>query len=151
MNLTIYGTMDGANNWFRELNRTFNKLGHCQSRADPCIRIHHSSLGYTITSTYTDDVAGGSSTSAAGIKVREELAEQYEITDLGRPNKCLGMSILVDDKTGDISLHQRTLIEKTIDEFGMTEAKPKYTPLPTNVNLSNSQPVPIPIKDAMFM
>jgi len=28
MNLTIYGTMDSANNWFRELNKTFNHLGH---------------------------------------------------------------------------------------------------------------------------
>jgi len=37
MNLTIYGMMNGANNWFRELNKTFNELGHHQSRADPCI------------------------------------------------------------------------------------------------------------------
>jgi hypothetical protein len=28
MNLTIYGTMDGTNNWFRELNKMFNDLGH---------------------------------------------------------------------------------------------------------------------------
>ena len=37
MNLTIYGMMDGTNNWFRELNKMFNCLGHQQSRADPCI------------------------------------------------------------------------------------------------------------------
>jgi hypothetical protein len=35
--------------------------------------------------------------------------------------------------------------------FGMTEAKPKYTPLPPNINLSNSQPVPIPSEDKLFM
>ena len=143
MNLNLYGTMDGANNWFRELNQTFNKLGHHQSKADPCIRIHHSDLGYTITSTYTDDVAGGSSSHAAGLKVREELGKAYEITDLGRPDKCLGISIVVNDKTGDILLHQKPLIKKILDVFGMTEAKPKYTPLPPNVNLSDSQPTPI--------
>jgi hypothetical protein len=108
-------------------------------------------LGYTITSTYTDGVTGGSSTTAAGIKVRKDLGKAYEITDLGCPNKCLGMLIVVDDKTGDISLHQVTLIKKIIDTFGMSEANPKYTPLPPNVNLSNSQPIPISNKDIIFM
>jgi len=28
MEFNIYGTMDGANNWARLLNETFNKLGH---------------------------------------------------------------------------------------------------------------------------
>jgi Reverse transcriptase (RNA-dependent DNA polymerase) len=37
MNLTIYGTMDDANNWFHELDSTFTKLNYCQSCADPCI------------------------------------------------------------------------------------------------------------------
>jgi hypothetical protein len=87
MNLTIYGTMDSVNNWFCELNDTFCTLGHHQSRADPCIRIHHSELGYTITSTYTDDVTGGSLSTEAGIQVRGDLGKAYEITDLGHPNK----------------------------------------------------------------
>jgi hypothetical protein len=151
MNLTIYGTMDGANNWFKELNGTFENLKHRQSRADPCIRMHHSDLGYTITSTYTDDVAGGSSTHAAGLKVRADLGKAYEISDLGRPNKCLGMSIVVDEKSGNISLHQKTLILKILVTFGMEEAKPKYTPLPPNVNLTDSQPTPIPNNDVVFM
>jgi hypothetical protein len=151
MNLTIYGTMDGTNNWFHELNDTFRTLGHHQSRADPCIQIHHSKLRYTITSTYTDDVAGGSSGTEAGIQVRGDLGKAYEITDLGRPNKCLGMTIMVDDQTGDISLYQKPLIGKILDTFGMMEAKPKYTPLLPNVNLSNSQPVPIPSEDELFM
>jgi hypothetical protein len=151
MNLTIYGTMDSANNWFHELNETFCNFGHCQSRANPCIRIHHSKLGYTITLTYTDNVTGGSSSTAAGVQVREDLGKAYEITDLSRPNKCLGMSITVDDQTGDILLYQKMQIKTILDTFGMTEAKPKYTPLPPNVNLSDSQPVPIPSEDRLFM
>jgi hypothetical protein len=151
MNLTIYGTMDGVNNWFHKLNETFRNLGHRQSRANPCIRIHHLELGHTITSTYTNDIAGGSSSTAAGVQVRGDLGKAYEITDLGHPNKCLRMSIMVDDQTGDILLYQKTLIGKILDTFRMTEAKPKYTPLPPNVNLSDSQPVPIPSEDKLFM
>ena len=61
------------------------------------------------------------------------------------------MSIVVNEQTGDISLHQQTLITKLLETFGMLEAKPKYTPLPPNVNLSNSQPTPIPHNDIIFM
>jgi len=35
--------------------------------------------------------------------------------------------------------------------FGMTEAKPKYMPLSMNINLSDSQPMPISDEDATFM
>jgi hypothetical protein len=118
----------------RSFNSTFKELQHRQSRADPCIQMHHSNLGYTITSTYTDDVAGGSSTHAAGVKVREDLGKAYEISNLGQPNKCLRMSIVVDDQMGDISLYQKTLILKILEIFEIEEAKPKYTPLPPNVN-----------------
>jgi hypothetical protein len=129
MNLTIYGIMDSTNNWFRELNKTSKELGHHQLRANSCIQIHHSDLGYTIASTYTDDVANRSSSTAAVIKVRKDLSTAYEITDLGHPNKCLGILITLDDTTSNIALHQITLIKKVIDIFGMSEANLKYTPL----------------------
>jgi hypothetical protein len=61
------------------------------------------------------------------------------------------MSIVVDDQTGDISLHQKTLILKILETFRMEEAKPKYTPLPPNINLTNSQPTPTPNNDMIFM
>jgi hypothetical protein len=55
-----------------------------------------------------------------------------------RRSECLGMSIVVDKKSGNISLYQKTLILKILVTFGMEEAKPKkYTPLPPNVNLTD--------------
>ena len=83
MNLTIYGTMDGANNWFQELISTFTKLGHCQSHANPCIHIQWTDDGYTITGTYTDDVSGGSSSMKTETQTKSELGDNYEITNLG--------------------------------------------------------------------
>jgi hypothetical protein len=151
MNLTIYGTMDGANNWFHELDGTFTKLNYRQSRADPCIRIQWTKDGgYSITATYTDDVTGASSNVDVMKAAKSELAKAYEITDLGRPNKVLGMTIF-HHKSGNISIHQRQLILKIINVFGMENANPKYTPLPPNINLNDTQPMPIPVSDAEFM
>jgi hypothetical protein len=153
MNLTIYGTMDGTNNWFHELDNTFTKLNYCQSRADPCIRIQWTKEGsYTITamSTYTDDVTGASSSSDVMKTTKSELANAYKITDLDRPDKVLRMTIF-HHQSGNISIHQIQLILKIINVFRMEKANPKYTPLPPNVNLTDMQPIPIPPSDVVFM
>ena len=150
MNLMIYGTMDGANNWFRELNSTFTKPGHRQLCADPCIHIQWTDNEYTITGTYTDDVSGGLSSMKTEMQTKSELGDNYEITDLGRPDKVLGMTLIHHD-SGNISIHQKPLIMKTVIAFGMQNANPKYTPLPPNVNLMDSQLNPIPLVDTEFM
>ena len=151
MELNIYGTMDGANNWARLLNTTFNELGHKRSRADPCMRIQYTKDGgYTITATYTDDVTGASSSNEAESQTFSEIEHKFEVTDHGRPVVILGMGCVLHDN-GDISIHQKALIVKALVDHGMTECNPKYTPLPPSVDLFNSQPLPIPDEDKFFM
>jgi hypothetical protein len=60
------------------------------------------------------------------------------------------MGTLLEDN-GDISIHQKPLIVKALADFGMTDCNPKYTPLPPSVDLFNSQPLPIPEEDKVFM
>ncbi|GLB45342.1 hypothetical protein LshimejAT787_2200050 [Lyophyllum shimeji] len=151
MNLNLYGTMDGANNWARLLNKTFTELRHRQSTADPCVRIQYTSDGgLTVSATYTDDVLSGSSTDAAETQTVSEIGKAFEITDHGRPNVVLGMSI-IHHASGNISIHQKPLIMKALTTFGMANANPKYTPLPPNVNLADTQPTPIPPNDEIYM
>ena len=151
MNLTIYGTMDGANNWFYELDNMFKKLNYCKSCADPCIRIQWTkNSSYSITATHTDDVTSASLSIEAMNTAKSELANAYKMTDLDHPNKVLGITIF-HHQSGNKSIHQKQLILKIINVFGMENANAKYTPLPPNVNLNNTQPVPIPVSDVKFM
>ncbi len=53
---TIYGTMQGAHDWYETLTTTYDKLGYITSRADSCVRYKKEGDGYTLTDTYTDDV-----------------------------------------------------------------------------------------------
>jgi Reverse transcriptase (RNA-dependent DNA polymerase) len=55
---TIYGTMQGAHNWYQTLNKTYSNLRYTSSRADPCVRFKKEGGNYTLTDTYTDDVFG---------------------------------------------------------------------------------------------
>lgn len=59
---SIYGTMQGSHDWQATLAEGYKDDGYTTSRADPCIRFRRDGDEYTITSTYGDDVCGGSST-----------------------------------------------------------------------------------------
>ncbi len=148
----MYGTMDTGNAWFHELNNTLVAQGHKQSRADPCIRLLKNGAERTYTCTYTDDVSGASTSDEEGQRVRKEIGEVYEIKDLGKHNSVLGMMVEHDKEDGTISLHQKNLILKMLENFGMSDCKPKATPLPVGslMNLE-TQPQPIPDVDKEFM
>lgn len=85
----IYGTMQGAHDWFKTLATMYNKLSYY---IDPCI---HPKWGkdrsFTITDTYTDNVWGASTLLAKAKDRKVELAEHWEIKDVGENKYFLGM------------------------------------------------------------
>jgi hypothetical protein len=89
-----------------------------------------------LTSTWTDDILGASSTEKGQVKAKEELARSYELKDLGKARFILGMKIERDDETGDVRLSQKAYCERTIERFKMGNAKPRSTPLPAALTLS---------------
>ena len=59
---TLYGTMQGAHDWAENLDKTFEGHGFYKSRTDPQIRSRIYDDELTVTSTWTDDTLGASST-----------------------------------------------------------------------------------------
>ena len=81
LDYTLYGTMQGANNWWDSLDKEYNQLGYYRSKADTSVRSRNVDGEITITSTYTDDVTGISSSVAGAEKAQDELGLQYEVKD----------------------------------------------------------------------
>jgi len=107
---TLYGTMQGAHDWAENLDKTFEGHGFYKSRTDPQIqsRIYDDEL--TVTSTWTDDILGASSTIEGERLVKSQLGSSYEIKDLGKAKLILGMHIDRNPQ-GDITLSQRAYCE----------------------------------------
>ncbi|ESK82085.1 retrovirus-related pol polyprotein [Moniliophthora roreri MCA 2997] len=108
-------------------------------------------LGNTITVTYTDDVIGVSDTEEAKEVSVKEIGAAYDFRFYGEPDVTLGITIRRNPETGDVSIHQCPLIEKVIEGHGLQNAMPKFTPLPSNLTLIDSQPIPIPLEDSDYM
>ncbi|KAG5734041.1 Copia protein, partial [Termitomyces sp. T112] len=115
----LYGMMDAANNWWGTLDVDMTRLGYKRSEADQSVRSREQNGERTITSTYTDDTSGMSSSEEEAVRARKELGEKYEVKDL--------------------VLDQEEYLRRTLEKFGMADCTPKYTPLPSGVILSRSQ------------
>jgi hypothetical protein len=150
LNKSLYGTMDAGHNFQHEVVGSFESLGYYRSLADPCIHSRVVDDVHTITSTYTDDIFGISSTTAGGRTASEELDTCFDTKDLGEPTYILGIEIKRDANAGTISLSQRTFFERVLVEFGMADCNPKPTPLPIGIVLSESD-CPTTDEDKAYM
>ena len=131
--------MDGTNNWWGMLDNEMGELGYYHSKADPSVRSRHADRNITITSTYTNDMTGISSSKQEAERAKEELGWMYETKDLGDANLVLGIRIDRDRDAGMISISQRAYLEWVLERFSMTDCNPRTTPLPPGIVLTKEQ------------
>jgi hypothetical protein len=134
---TIYGTMQGAHDWYETLTETYNQLGYTTSRADPCVRTKVDGNGYTITNTYTDDVFGASKTDREIEERKKEIGEVWEIKDVRETEYFLGMRVQQDLKMEMVTLTQRPYWEHIISRYNLGHISPQNIPLPVGIILDN--------------
>jgi len=80
---TLYGTMQGAHDWAKNLNRTFEGHGYYRSKTDLQIRSRVIGDELMIMLIWTDDILGALLTIKGEIQAKDELQSSYEIKDLG--------------------------------------------------------------------
>jgi len=85
--------MQGAHDWAKNLDKTFEGHGYYKSQADPQIRSRVYDDELTLTSIWTDNILGTSSTTEGKHLAKAELGLSYEIKDLGKAKLILGMQI----------------------------------------------------------
>jgi Reverse transcriptase (RNA-dependent DNA polymerase) len=93
---TIYGTMQGAHNWYETLSKTFDELGYIKSHADPCVQFKEGDGNYTITDMYTDDIFGASKSDEEIRERKGEIGSVWNIKDVGETEYFLGMRVQQD-------------------------------------------------------
>lgn len=146
---SIYGTMQGSHDWQETLTAGYKADGYITFWADPCIQYRRNGEDYTITSTYGDDVCGGSSTVADRARVIADLSKWWEANKV-TSQVLLGMTICQDQESKAVTISQKTYFQHMLAHFGLEHVRCRSTPLPPNVKLRES-PTPLPEQDRQFM
>ena len=67
------------------------------------------------------------------------LSTEFEMKNLGKAQKILGMEVKRNRKQGNLFLSQAGYVKKVLEKFNMAEAKTVQTPLAAHFRVSSSQ------------
>ena len=68
-----------------------------------------------------------------------QISQKFKIRDLGEAETFLGMEIVRDRKRKTLKIKQTKYIENMAERFGLTDAKPVYTPMDPKINLQKAK------------
>jgi hypothetical protein len=139
--VSVYGSKQGAHDWYAEVKNFFTDLGYSVSVADEAVFYLYHGDKFTIVAAATDDFTViADSTESANHLIQKQLTERFEISDLGPLNWLLGISITRDVKARTISLSQQAYIEQIITRFDLQDARTMVTPMVPGIDLSFDSP-----------
>jgi len=106
---------------------------------DHCCYIKNLDESYIILLLYVDDMLiAGSSINEINL-VKQQLAKEFEMKDLGPAKQMLGMRISRNRSEGTLKLSQEKYIQKVLSRFSLHDAKIRNTALGSHLNLSKEQ------------
>ena len=123
---TMYGTIQGALQWFREMVKALTYLQWIRNTCDPCLHYKWIDDKLVVFLLWVDDclVAGPEE---VVIKETTKFRELYDTTDEGIMDEYVGCSIERTDTY--LKLTQPVKIQRLIDEFGYDGSKALSTPV----------------------
>jgi hypothetical protein len=122
----IYGLKQAARAWWGQLAESAKSMGFKGLWADTGIYIYRSQKGVVVMITYVDNIISLGTKSLAEEK-KSMFMNSWECRDLGSPTEFLSMRI--KRKDGRIYLDQTNYLDKILEHFGMTNARPARTPM----------------------
>jgi hypothetical protein len=75
--------------------------------------------------------------------LKDELKSVFKVTDLGSPQKIIGIEIDHNHAEGKLKISQAQYIENLLAKYGMTEAHTVSTPMDPSVNLDEVPEGPV--------
>jgi hypothetical protein len=102
---------------------------------DAGIYYHLDDRGTTIIILYIDDITILSDSLNNIKSVKSALFKRYEMTDLGEISFYLGVNIKRDRSNKRLEIDQSRYVDEIVNRFGLSDANPVCTPLPSGTDV----------------
>ncbi|MBY3556005.1 hypothetical protein HGI15_21915, partial [Modestobacter lapidis] len=136
---SLYGLKQSPRMWYQKFDSYAQQIGFTRSHADHCVYVKREGEMFVILTLYVDDMLLIGNSTKMIRTVKDLLAKQFEMKDLGAANFILGMHIRRDRARRRLWLGQERYIEGILKKFNMTDCKPVGTPMSVGVKLSAEQ------------
>ncbi|CAL5321498.1 unnamed protein product [Camellia sinensis] len=135
---SLYGLKQSPRDWFERCTQAMLQYGFKQSQADHTLFVKHFLHGKTTTLiVYVDDIVFTGDDVEEVPRLKEYLANEFEIKDLGSLKYFLGIEVALS-KVG-IFICQRKYVLDLQKETGMLGSKAYDTPLELGLKLCEDQ------------
>jgi hypothetical protein len=133
----IYGLKQASRAWNQQFHGVLIELGFERTYSDAgvYVRHQHTGGGLLIVVLYVDDITIMGSSLEDVKQLKQKLSLRYEMSDFGEIQSYLGMRIRRDRSQRRIEVDQSGYIKSILDRFGMADANPHPTPLPTGADV----------------
>jgi len=113
---TLYGLKQAGREWNHEFNSKMRKHRYARLQSDPCVYVWHIGEDFVIIAVWVDDLLIFATTIDLRDKARTDVKKEWEVTDLGEPQKIIGIEITRTPESIMISLLrlQRALIVRLV-------------------------------------
>ncbi|KMQ81925.1 gag-pol polyprotein, partial [Lasius niger] len=132
----LYGLRQSGLQWYRCLVTKLKQLDMQPTGQDPCMFTSRRKNCVMLIAIYVDDILIATNDLNWLKEIKQQLAESFEMKDLGPVNYCLGIEFQQDENDHSVVLTQRQYIKAILERFNMQDCKSVKTPIDTNVQLT---------------
>ncbi|KAE9596295.1 putative RNA-directed DNA polymerase [Lupinus albus] len=138
---SLYGLKQAPRAWFEKFSIVITSLGFSSSPHDSALFVRNSHHGCIIISLYVDDMIITGDDIDGITKLKTQLAEQFEMKDLGTLTYFLGIEVASSPR--GYLLSQSKYIADILDLVSLSDTKDVDSPLETNARYTSSDGVPL--------
>jgi hypothetical protein len=132
----LYGLKQSPRAWFDHFRRAINQISYKQSNVDHTLFYRRSGDILTILIVYVDDIIIIENDDKEIDKLKQQLAKEFEIKDLGLLRYFLGIEVSWSTKGIYIYISQRKYILDLLSETRMIGCRLASSPIETNHRLT---------------
>lgn len=137
---SLYGLKQSGRLWNQNVIAFYKRIGFRPLNADPSILILQRGKEITIVSIYVDDFLLASNSMPALENLKESLAIEYEMKDLGEVKTIIGWQITRDLATRTIKVSQSAYIRDLLEEENLTDCNAPTIPMKAGSSIEMSEP-----------
>ncbi|KAL4292152.1 hypothetical protein GQ457_14G024210 [Hibiscus cannabinus] len=135
---SLYGLKQSPRQWYKRFDSYMIQIGYKRCEYDCCVYVKSLDDGsFIFLLLYVDDMLIAAKNMHDVVGLKDLLSQEFDMKDLGAAKKILGMEIHRDRSSRKLWLSQQSYVEKVLDRFGMSNAKPVSTPLANHFKLSS--------------
>ncbi|KAL4317979.1 hypothetical protein GQ457_18G008540 [Hibiscus cannabinus] len=135
---SLYGLKQSPRQWYKRFDSYMIQIGYKRCEYDCCVYVKSLDDGsFIFLLLYVDDMLIAAKNMHDVVGLKALLSQEFDMKDLGAAKKILGMKIHRDRSSRKLWLSQQSYVEKVLDRFGMSNAKPVSTPLANHFKLSS--------------